>query len=396
MAKGRVIELANESICNGCGACLNVCPTGSISMAAVEDSLHFYPSINTDTCVECGKCERICPALHNTHQDVKSFAPQYYCAWNKSAEQRRMCTSGGVGAAIVSEALKKGYYVAGVRFDERWHAEHIVTNDAAIADQFRGSKYLQSDTSSVYKRIKDLIKRRERVLFIGTPCQVDAVKAVVPNSEGSLLTCGIICHGVNAPVVWSDFVNYLQNKKKGELKQYNFRSKIKGWGTLFIDYEMSGGKRYAEPAWRNMFHIWFGKHYMMRESCFHCTYRKKERYSDLVIGDFWGVEKVLPKLATKDGVSALICVTEYGQQFIKNSEMLEMIPVEAKQAVSVLKGFLAKNDNEDIVTKQIGDMHRFAVQYHSRSFSEMVELYPCPTRLDMIKASIKYHLGLNK
>lgn len=394
MAKEQLIKLANEACCSGCGACQNVCPTHSICMKSVSDSLHFYPMINNDSCVECGKCMRACPVLNVPQQDDRLMNPQYYCAWNKSTEQRQQSTSGGVGSAIVTEALNRGYYVSGVRFDDHWHVEHVVTKDANIANQFRGSKYLQSDTSTIYQEIKHLIDAGEKVLFVGTPCQIEAVKSVVPKAGDNLLTCGIICHGVNAPVVWSDFMRYLQNKKKSVLKSYNFRSKKKGWGKLYIDYEMTNGKQYEEPAWKNLFHVWFGQHYIMRESCFHCPYRKEERYSDLVVGDFWGVEKVLPQLETRDGVSVLITCTEQGQKFVDGLDSLELIAVDAKKTSLVLKGFLAKKGNETTVKKQIEIMHRFAEQYHSKTFAEMAKLYPCPTRLGLLMSLVKSHLGI--
>lgn len=396
MATEKLIKLAEEKDCSGCGACLNVCPTGSISMLAVEDSLHLYPSISDTSCIKCGKCRKVCPVLTVAHRINPDYSQHYYCAWNKSLDQRRLSTSGGVGSAIVGEALKRGYYVAGVKFDDHWHAEHVVTNDAFIASQFRGSKYLQSDTTSIYQDIKHLIDAGEKVLFIGTPCQIAAINAVVQKAEGNLLTCGIICHGVNAPVVWSDFVEYLQNKKHGVLKSYNFRSKKKGWGKLYIDYEMTDGRQFAEPAWQNLFHVWFGQHYMMRESCFHCAYRKEERFSDLVIGDFWGIEKVLPQLETKEGASVLITTTEKGESFIESLNCLELIAVDAKKTSSVLKGFIAKKGNEIKLNEQIETMHHFAAQYHTKAFAEMAKLYPCPARLDLLIASLKHHLGLNR
>mgnify|MGYP002623066408 CR=1 FL=1 len=393
MATEKLIQLANERECSGCGACVNVCPTGSIIMRPVDDSLHLYPSITETTCIKCGKCMTTCPVLTIKYRESPRPTQHYYCAWNKSLDQRRLSTSGGVGSAIVNEALNRGYYVAGVKFDDHWHVEHVVTNDVIIANQFRGSKYLQSDTSTIYKKIKHMIYGGEKVLFVGTPCQIDAVKSVVPKADDKLLTCGIICHGVNAPVVWSDFVEYLQNKKHGVLKSYNFRSKKKGWGKLYIDYEMTNGKQYTEPAWKNLFHVWFGQHYMMRESCFHCAYRKEERYSDLVIGDFWGIEKVLPQLETKDGASVLITTTEQGQQFVDNLDCLELIRVDAKKTPTVLKGFLAKKGNEVKLNTQLESMHRFAAHYHSKTFAEMAKLYPCPTRWDLLVASLKHHIG---
>jgi formate hydrogenlyase subunit 6/NADH:ubiquinone oxidoreductase subunit I len=40
--------------CIGCGACVNVCPAGAISMK--EDK-----AVISDKCVDCGRCAQVCP-----------------------------------------------------------------------------------------------------------------------------------------------------------------------------------------------------------------------------------------------------------------------------------------------------------------------------------------------
>ena len=63
-----------------------------------------------------------------------------------------------------------------------------------------------------------------------------------------------------------------------------------------MSYSFENNERKDVPADRNIFHSWFGHHYMMRESCFRCPYRTISRYSDIVIGDFWGIESIEPNL----------------------------------------------------------------------------------------------------
>jgi len=42
--------------CNGCGACMRVCPAGAIS--GEKKKPH---KIEVNLCIECGACGRVCP-----------------------------------------------------------------------------------------------------------------------------------------------------------------------------------------------------------------------------------------------------------------------------------------------------------------------------------------------
>ena len=301
------IELAPKSQCTGCGTCNDTCPTASIAFRL--SGLHYYPYIDEERCIKCGKCMNVCPPLKvgTRREREDNNTPLYYCAWNKDTQERYNATSGGVGGALAKHALDEGWYVCGAAFTDEWELKHIVSNEEAILERIRGSKYLQSNTDGVYRRIIELLNAGERVLFLGTPCQADALRSLVPSKYTKfLLTCEIICHGVNSPLVWKDYRKYIESVCGSKLASYNFRSKSKGWGKLRVSYCYYNGKKVDVPAYRNIFHNWFGQHYMMRESCFRCKYRIKERYSDIIIGDFWGIENIAPELDVKKGASVLI------------------------------------------------------------------------------------------
>lgn len=230
------VSLAPNNSCTGCAACTDVCPTNSITF--VEEGIHSYPHINVDTCISCGKCMSVCQVLKQV-----VFKPEieqkFYCAWNKNALERKASTSGGAGSAMAAGAIALGFYVCGAGFDKHWHLRHVSSKEQSVIDSFRGSKYLKSDTCGSLREVARLIGRGEKVLFTGTPCQCDAVERIIPQSKrDNLITCAIICHGVNSPKVWEDYVSYIEKKEKSHLIEYNFRSKSKGW----IEVEGGGGE----------------------------------------------------------------------------------------------------------------------------------------------------------
>lgn len=385
--------LVERSRCTGCMACYSVCHTDSIRLVETADSLHYYPEINNNTCINCGQCERVCVPLHpEILKKGEPYSERYFCAWDKDEHSRMHSTSGGVASALARFAISNGYYVAGAAFDEQWHLKHIVSNDVSVVDKLRGSKYLLSDTKTIYQEIRSILVSGGKVLFFGTPCEISALNALVPSSfRKHLVTCGIVCHGVNAPIVWEDFVDYLNNKFKSKLKTYNFRSKSKGWGKLQISFSFENGKRVDEPAYRNLFHVWFGKHYMLRESCMNCIYRTQERYSDIAIGDFWGIEKLNPALSDKRGVSVLIIASEKGEDFVRSSTNVEMIETDPLTTPKVLKGYLPTNEENKSEAERA---KLFAQNYHTKSFIEMRTLYPSITIMDRVIASVKNRLKL--
>lgn len=236
--------------------------------------------------------------------------------------------------------MKKGWYVCGAAFDKDWKLAHIVSNDKSIIDKIRGSKYLQSNTDEVYKTIKELLVKDEKVLFIGTPCQADALKNCIPSRLiGNLILCEIICHGVNSPLVWNDYKKHLEENHKSPITKYNFRSKSRGWGKLRVSYSFANGEKKDVPAYRNIFHSWFGRHYMMRESCFYCPYRTISRYSDIVIGDFWGIENIEPTLDVKKGASVVIANSSRGETFLADCN-LTIKEINRNSALRVIKGYI--------------------------------------------------------
>jgi NAD-dependent dihydropyrimidine dehydrogenase PreA subunit len=46
----------NQFLCNGCGACIETCPTAALGWQA-EKAILAYP----EKCIYCAYCETICP-----------------------------------------------------------------------------------------------------------------------------------------------------------------------------------------------------------------------------------------------------------------------------------------------------------------------------------------------
>lgn len=391
-----MIKLVDKNECTGCGACFAVCPKEAISFRVIG-SLHQYPEIDDIKCIECGKCLKVCPQLDD-QRIIENKSTSIYAAYNIDAAERQAASSGGVSGALTQYALENGFFICGAAFDDKWHLEHVISNHSTIKDRIRGSKYLYSDASKAIRALCELLKEDKKILFIGTPCQVDAVNHAIPrNKRDNIITCEILCHGVNSAKVWEEYIDWLSKKHKRGIKKYNFRSKSHGWGNnsrgtgkLRVSYELSDGKLIDIPAYKNLFHTWFGYHYILRENCFHCKYRTENRVADITIGDFWGVEQVVSIETQSLGVSAVLCNTAKGLDFVQSCNLI-LIDVDVDKTKQLLKGYSKPMNNQDTQLKQ---MKAFEVEYLTSSFDEMAKKYRPHTTIERIILSIRSHLHI--
>lgn len=391
------IKLADYEHCTGCSACTEICPHNCISME-YDNSLHCSPHIDSEKCISCGLCAKTCPVLNP--KSAKDIVQYYYAAWHQDDSERMSSTSGGAGAAMVAQALDNGWFVSGAALIDGFHLKHIITNNAKESILLKGSKYLQSSTISVFRKIRELALRGEHILFIGTPCQVEGLKRYLPiNLQEKIITCGIICHGVNSPKVWNDYLEWLEGEYGSEIVSYNFRSKSHGWQnkrggrSLRVSYSFKNGKVVDEPAWHNQFHSWFGNHYILRPSCFKCAHRRESRNSDITIGDFWNIERVTNGMDLQKGVSAIITSTKRGDEFVHSCAKLLLKAVDSEASKKVLKGYI-ETTPEEYRSKEVERELAFEKEYLYNGFDIMRKKYPAQSFIGHFIWAVRTKIGL--
>ncbi|MBD5233355.1 MAG: 4Fe-4S dicluster domain-containing protein [Bacteroidales bacterium] len=387
------IELAGRNKCTSCSACADICPKQCISFDSFG-TLQKFPKIDEDVCIKCGLCVRTCPELNPITQSEDEYSRECYAAWCNDDTTRATSTSGGIGTAIAQWAISEGFAVCGALFDSNWNLKHQVSKELSDIRKFSQSKYLQSSTNGVLREIIGRLKNGEKILFIGTPCQVAGLVKMCPaHNRQNLLTVDIICHGVNSPMVWKDYLNYLQKTNNSKLVAYNFRDKSHGWerknGTpnLRVAMQFDNGKKINQRSVFNLFHYWFGKHYILNETCLDCRYRTLHRFSDITIGDFWGVQNVLSGTDTTKGVSAVIINTSAGKNILESLDATS-IKVDIDKAVKYLKGLVEKRPY-DLRMKEAENMHNFSGFYLSHDFEEVRAAYAPPTQMSFFIDRIK-------
>lgn len=118
-----------------------------------------------------------------------------WAAWRKDEMARAKSSSGGMAAAISEAWIRKGGIVYGAAFLRPFDFQHIRCTTEEELIRLRGSKYVQSSIAGIHKQIEADLKERHEVLFIGTPCQVAAIRNRFKEYDVRLHTIDIICHG---------------------------------------------------------------------------------------------------------------------------------------------------------------------------------------------------------
>lgn len=318
-----MIEITDKSKCCGCGACKNVCPKQCIKMLAGEKGF-LYPLVNKSACINCGLCNKICPITSSKKNQTKKTA---FAAYNIDEAVRSLSSSGGMFGLFAKKVIGNGGVVFGVAFDFSYKSVyHTAVDNLEELPKLYGSKYLQSDTGNSYKEVEMQLQEGKSVLFVGTSCQIAGLKSYLRKEYEKLVTVDVICHGVPSPKVWSDYATIQEEKAGAKLAGVAFRDKRCGWKNSVLLFD--NGKESFRLSSKDYYIKGFLSNLYLRDSCYACRFKGKNVLSDISLGDFWGIEKVLPNFSDNKGASAVILNTEKGVKFfdeIKSETVLQSV-----------------------------------------------------------------------
>lgn len=308
------LESKNKVDCSGCQACKNTCPKDCISMEYDNEGF-LYPVIDESKCISCKKCIKVC---EYNKEIVKVNNQKVYAAINRDENIVNKSSSGGLFIPLSDYILNENGMICGAKFNEDYLVVHDITNNKQIRDSFCGSKYLQSNVGNIYKEVEQNLKLGTKVLFSGTPCQVDGLKNYLDKEYDNLVLVDIVCHGVPSPIVFKKYIYKKIKKYKGNISNLTFRYKKAGWGTQNLKIDFNNGKSYVNRNYKDSYYYLFINDFMLRPSCYKCRYSNTNRVSDITIADFWGIEEVKPDFPRKNGVSLLIVNTIKGEKLVNN------------------------------------------------------------------------------
>ncbi len=260
-----------KRLCISCYACVSACESDAIRM--VEDDNGFLRATIAGDCIKCGKCLPVCPQLIQTdkHDDEPNL-----CLLKPSDS-----TSGlhpGTIAVLAKWIISREGLICGPLMKSDLNVSMSLTGDLFSMSKIQSCSYAYIDAEDTYKNVKDTIDSGREVLFIGLPCQVQAVKAFIGDSA-LLFTADIACKGQPSPVIYQKYLEEITSEKP--VRQIRFEPKGKPDGTLEVMYDDgSVSTSYDNPYIRAL-----DRNLIVNQACASCRIPGRSGTGDITIGD---------------------------------------------------------------------------------------------------------------
>ena len=381
-----MINIIDKSKCCGCCACVDICTHKAITLKTDIEGFG-YPEVDKNKCVDCGLCDKICPELN-----IKTIKKNDYdipvktiAAIHKKMNVRWDSTSGGAFSALADAMYEQGGYVSGAIYNEDFSVRNYISNNPEDLVKLRSSKYLQSKAEGLYAEIRSLLRKGEKVLACGTPCQMAALRSFLRKDYENLIIVDFICRGVNSPKVYRKYIDSLERKYGGKVVYVKAKNKELGWRNLTRKVVFDNGAVYYGVSIEDDFRRGYHTNVYCRPSCYSCQYKDFPRMSDITIADYWGIEKVDPNLDNNIGTSMILLNSKKGEAYF------ELVKDKLEYRETAFQSILAGNPALKLpISHAKINREQFFYDLDKATFEEITEKYfPLKAQKLSIKQQIK-------
>ena len=312
--------------CYGCSACRDLCPVQAIEMKQDEEGF-FRPAVNEEKCIHCGLCEKSC--IWGKNGGEPAGERHGYYAFARDPETHVKSSSGGIATVLGKHFIEQGGCVTGVRWASAAEAVYDIADSPEGLEAFRYSKYIEPLHGDIYRKTRKALETGKPVLFIGLPCKVAGLKAFLRKDYDNLYTAELVCECSPSPLVLPIHLRQKAKKAKASVSAVRFREP-EGWKERKTAYSYDNGRVEKVHYRDDLYFQCFAKRFLAKKSCYRCEFSRYKAGSDIVMGDFWGIDKRYPLKDFSRGVSCVITNTPRGEELLKQVwDRLEMeeVPV---------------------------------------------------------------------
>lgn len=252
-----------------------------------------------------------------------------YAAWRIDEKARALSSSGGIASVISETWVKNGGVVYGASFVKPFGIKHVRCSTIEELKMLRGSKYVQSSMTGVIKLISEDLNNGLMVLFIGTPCQVAGIVKRFSQYASRLYTIDIICHGTPSQYILLESLP--ANALNIDFDNVEFREN----NNFKLSFKSGESVVWSRPLSHDFYMKGFFKAIFYRECCYKCNYARKERVSDMTLGDFWGVDLKAVNTTMDKGISLVLSNTSKGSYLLNMvNDQVVTVPRTLEEAIS--------------------------------------------------------------
>lgn len=360
-------EVIEQDLCTGCGTCIGVCPTSTLSWKNEK------VQNDKNKCIECGKCVVACPGkkfsmlqfskeLYKTEYAKDSLFGNYETIWNAySGDEtiRQVGASGGVVTQLLVDMLSRkmidGAVVVMNKRDNACEFEAIVATNRQEIIMAAKSKYVVIPVNEIIHRIKECDQKS--IAFVGLPCQIQGMRKAMQNdkalSEKLAILISLFC-GFNMEKEATDYLIKKSGIEKEKIRYLSYRYKKNSMTGFYIKGE-DGTDFFVNKHGYTFLNLMFSP-----KRCWKC-YDYSGEFADISVGDAWdkcgGWSRVFirtecgRKVFEKSCIEKTIIAEKCNEQKIKVSQ--KMVVSYKKRQISVREKIMKTFPEYDVEYNKI-------------------------------------------
>ena len=383
--------------CTGCGACYNICPHQAIVMGTDEAGFCKFEK-DFSLCTGCGQCDAVCASLCENKKENR--IQKVFAAWAKSDQIHARGNSGGLFEVAARAVFRENGVVAGAVYEKDFSVKLMIAQTEEQLLAMTGSKFVQSVPGHVYLDVKKYLEEDRTVLFVGAPCQVKALYAVLQKEYPKLITAQFPCFGMPTALFWKKYLQHVAKTHEGSLsgigsevqltEDINSRYMAFTWESGDVSAERADTCAYIR-AWNNGFSV--------SDVCAACRDNVFPVQADLVWGNFWHIGEIekfsVPKKDYQNGVSMLLVNSRRGEAFFEKMKP-DLMYYPRKQMEAAAPHFVFQSSGEEhfLFRKKYENPRRKAFQkdLSAMTYEQLEEKYFSQTKRET-EVSISRKLG---
>lgn len=305
----RADKIAAWRLCMGCGACKWACPNNAVTLKDIVDK-GIRPFIDESKCEKCGSCAEVCPGISLVHDKFpdgsikelkQGWGPILQLREGHAVDEsiRFAGSSGGAVTALSLYAIEQAGFagVLHIKASPENPIYNIATFSTSREDilQTTGSRYAPAAPCQAF----DLIKTADGpCMFVGKPCDCAALRKACKMDKDLNKKVGLVvsifCAGTPTTAGTLAVLDSLGVSDTSKVKSFRYRGN--GWPGMtsveLVDDEAKDGALGNQSECENVFSMtyadsWGGilcKHSQLR--CRLCPDSTGE-FADISCGDPW-------------------------------------------------------------------------------------------------------------